>query len=57
MSSLSYILVFPHIWVAPIYAANAVAAVLVCVDIYAVLLQHILEYSYPLFVSGNPTSV
>ena len=32
----------PRRWFAPIYAVNVVAAVLVCVDIYLVLLKHIL---------------
>ena len=45
--------VLPHSWVAPIYAVNVAAAVLVFVDIYVVLLPHILSWSYSLLVSGN----
>ena len=33
--------VFPHIWVAPVYAVNVVATVMVCVNIYVVILTHI----------------
>ena len=47
----------PHIWVAPIYAVNVVAYILVCVNIYVVLLPHFLAWSYQLLVSGNTTSV
>ena len=50
-------IVLPHIWFVPIYAVNVVADVMVCVDIYVVLLTHILSWIYPLFLSVNPTSV
>ena len=49
--------VLPHSRFFPIYEENVVTAVLVCVGIYVVLLQHIMSWSYPLFVSDNPTSV
>ena len=40
-----------------IYEVNVLASVLVCVDIYLVLLPHILAWSYPLLFSGGTTSV
>ena len=49
--------VFPYIWVAPAYAVNVVDTVMVCVNIYVVILTHILELRYPLLISGNTTSV
>ena len=49
--------VFPHICVDPIYMVNIVAAVQICVHIYVGLLPHILEWSYQLFIYGNPTSI
>ena len=49
--------VLHHIWVAPIYAVNFVAAVLFFVDTYVGLLTHILAWGYQLFVSGDPTLV
>ena len=57
VSSLYGILFLLHIWVARIYVVNVMAAVIICADIYVGLLPHILEWSYQLFVYGNPTSV
>ena len=45
--------VLPRSWVAPIYAVNVVADVLVYVDIYVVMLPHIMAWSYPPLVYGN----
>ena len=48
--------VLTHRWVSPIYAVNVVATLMVCVDIYVVLLPHILAWNYTLLVYGNNNS-
>ena len=42
--------VYHHIWVPPIYAANFVSTVLLYVDIYVGLMPHILAWRYQLCV-------